>query len=82
MADLTMSLGYQEQNDNKAIILTDTTINYNTTYTPNLVNGDTPIENALYEIVSSNATDFEGDYFKEPELPDILVQDLSGQIHL
>ena len=69
MADLTMSLGYQEQNDNKAIILTDTTINYNTTYTPNLVSGDTPILNALYEIVSQNATDFAANYGAYDNLP-------------
>jgi hypothetical protein len=69
MADLTMSLGYQEQNDNKAIVLTDTTVNYNTTILPNLVDGDTPIENALYEIVSQNATDFAANYGAYDNLP-------------
>ena len=61
--DLTLTLGYQEQNDNKAIILTDTS-NYNSTFTPNLVgdavpaNADTPTENAIYEIVTQNTVDF------------------------
>ena len=52
--DLTMSLGYQEQNDNKAIILTDTS-NYNYTLIPNLVAGDVTVENTLYEIVGTDS---------------------------
>jgi len=55
--DLTLTLGYQEQNDNKAIILTDTS-NYNYTTTPNLGSGDDPTEDALYEIVTQNTIDF------------------------
>ena len=55
MADLTMSLGYQEQNDNKAIILTDTS-NYDYTITPNLIGPpgtDALVANVLYEIVDN-----------------------------
>jgi hypothetical protein len=52
-----MSLGYQEQNDNKAIILTDTS-NYNYTLIPNLVSGDPVVANTLYEIVTAGATNF------------------------
>jgi hypothetical protein len=52
-----MSLGYQEQNDNKAIILTDTS-NYNYTLVPNLVAGDVPVANTLYEIVTRVTQDF------------------------
>ena len=55
--DLTMSLGYQEQNDNKAIILTDTS-NYNYTLIPNIVTGEVPTGNTLYEIVTQNTQDF------------------------
>jgi len=55
--DLTMSLGYQEQNDNKAIILTDTS-NYNYTLVPNLVSGDPVVVNTLYEIVAQSTTNF------------------------
>lgn len=57
MADLTMSLGYEQQNDNKAIILTDTS-NYNSTFTPNLTSGDNPVVNAVYEIVTQGTVDF------------------------
>ncbi len=49
--DLTLSLSYQEQNDNKAIILTDTS-NYDITVLPNLVEGNETVEDVLYEIVS------------------------------
>jgi hypothetical protein len=51
--DLTMSLGYQEQNDNKAIILTDTS-NYDYTLIPNLVAPSNIIVSTLYEIVNNN----------------------------
>ena len=47
-----MSLGYQEQNDNKAIILTDTS-NYNYTLVPNLVATNVTVEDTLYEIVAN-----------------------------
>ena len=55
--DLTMSLGYQEQNDNKAIVLTDTS-NYDYTLIPNLVSGDVTVINTLYEIVTQSTTNF------------------------
>ena len=51
--DLTLSLGYQEQNDNKAIILTDTS-NYDYTLIPNLVAPSNIIVSTLYEIVNNN----------------------------
>ena len=51
--DLTLTLGYQEQNDNKAIILTDTS-NYDYTLTPNLVSGSVTVTNTLYEIVAQS----------------------------
>jgi hypothetical protein len=51
-----MSLGYQEQNDNKAIILTDTS-NYDYTITPNLEGppggSDALVTDTLYEIVEN-----------------------------
>jgi hypothetical protein len=52
--DLTMSLGYQEQNDNKAIVLTDTS-NYDYSIVPNLVAGGVTVENTLYEIVGTDS---------------------------
>jgi hypothetical protein len=54
-----MSLGYQEQNDNKAIILTDTS-NYDYTLIPNLTSAlpDVAIINTLYQIVASDITLF------------------------
>ena len=55
--DLTLTLGYQQQNDNKAIILTDTS-NYDYTTVPNLGVGDNPTEDALYEIVTQSVIDF------------------------
>ena len=55
--DLTLSLGYQQQNDNKAIILTDTS-NYDATVLPNLVATDATEEDVLYEIVTQNTIDF------------------------
>ena len=48
-----MSLGYQEQNDNKAIVLTDTS-NYDYTLIPNLVAPSNVIVSTLYEIVNNN----------------------------
>ncbi len=55
--DLTLSLGYQEQNDNKALILTDTS-NYDYSTVPNLVSGDVPVVDTLYQIVTQNTTNF------------------------
>jgi hypothetical protein len=48
-----MSLGYQEQNDNKAIVLTDTS-NYDYTLIPNLVAPSNLVVNTLYEIVEND----------------------------
>lgn len=53
--DLSLTLRYQEQNDNKAIILTDTTTNFNaksTSTTTTIVEGD------MYEIASSGTYNF------------------------
>jgi len=55
--DLTMSLGYQQQNDNKAIILTDTS-NYDYSIVPNLIAPNPAVADTLYEIVNQNTTDF------------------------
>ena len=55
--DLTLSLKYQEQNDNKAIILTDTTINYNSisnTTTTEVVIG------SVYQIAVAGTYNFIG----------------------
>lgn len=54
--DLNLSLSYQEQNDNKAIILTDTS-NFNDTGNP-VVAGETPVNGVLYQIVTQAITDF------------------------
>jgi hypothetical protein len=51
--DLTLSLGYQEQNDNKAIVLTDTS-NYDYSIVPNLVATAPTVVNTLYQIVNNN----------------------------
>jgi hypothetical protein len=48
-----MSLGYQEQNDNKAIVLTDTS-NYDYSIVPNLVATAPTVTNTLYQIVNNN----------------------------
>ena len=48
--DFTLSLSYQEQNDNKAIVLTDTS-NVNDSDT-NLEAGDALVVNEMYEIVT------------------------------
>jgi hypothetical protein len=55
--DLNLSLSYQEQNDNKAIILTDTTSNYNATG-DSIVAGGTPVNGVMYQIVSRATYDF------------------------
>ena len=55
--DLTLSLTYQEQNDNKGIILTDTTTDWNST-TTNLVESDNMVDGDFYEIVTRVTTDF------------------------
>ncbi len=54
--DLNLSLSYQEQNDNKAIILTDTS-NIDDTG-DSLTIGDTPVNGVLYQIVTAGLTDF------------------------
>lgn len=52
--DLNLSLSYQEQNDNKAIVLTDTS-NINATDT-NLANGDSLVIGVMYEIAANAGT--------------------------
>lgn len=54
--DLSLSLGYQEQNDNKAIILTDDTPNYGTA-SLDIVTGVALLENTMYEIISYDVGD-------------------------
>ena len=56
--DLNLSLGFQEQNDNKAIILTDTTNNYNSSAVTNLTAGDVVENDTFYEIVTDATTSF------------------------
>jgi hypothetical protein len=55
--DLNLVLTYQEQNDNKAIILTDTTTNFSSS-TTNITNGNTMADATFYEIVSRATVDF------------------------
>lgn len=55
--DLTLSLSYQEQNDNKAIVLTDTTVNWNSSTTA-LTSGNDIVAGDFYEIVSQATLDF------------------------
>lgn len=57
--DLDLSFTYQEQNDNKAIVLTDTTDNWDSS-TTNLTNGDSMVDGDFYEIVSRATLDFTG----------------------
>jgi hypothetical protein len=57
--DLNLSLTYQEQNDNKAVIITDTTDNWNST-TTNLTSGSDMVDGDFYEIVSQAVVDFTG----------------------
>lgn len=52
--DLTLSLSYQEQNDNKAIILTDTS-NWNA-QDVEIGNGDSTVVDTLYEIITPETT--------------------------
>ena len=54
--DLNLTLGYQEQNDNKAIVLTDTTNNYDATSATSLVAGNTPVVGTVYEILADTGT--------------------------
>lgn len=58
--DLTLSLSYQEQNDNKAIVLTDTTTNWNdSTNGTTRVAGESTVVGVMYQIVLDiGATDF------------------------
>ena len=56
--DLNLSLGYQEQNDNKALILTDTTDNYGKHNVANLEEGDVMVDGILYEILTQANFDF------------------------
>jgi len=53
--DLTLALTYQQQNDNKAIILTDTTTNWNSS-TTHLTSGDDSVLGDFYE-VAAHTTD-------------------------
>ena len=55
--DLNLALTFQEQNDNKAVILTDTTTNWNSS-TTNLTSGDTMVVGDFYEIVTQGTVDF------------------------
>lgn len=55
--DLSLALTYQQQNDNKAIVLTDTTTNWNST-TTNLTSGNSMVDGDFYEIVTQATTDF------------------------
>lgn len=57
--DLNLSLSYQEQNDNKAIILTDTTDNFDAENTTHLVNGDAMTAGLMYEIVTQATVPFD-----------------------
>ena len=49
--DLNLALSYQEQNDNKAIVLTDTTTNWDSS-TTDIAVGDTMEAGVFYEIVA------------------------------
>jgi len=60
--NLNLTLGYQEQNDNKAIILTDTTNNYNSAAITNLVDGDAIVDDTMYEIVTQAVLAFNPTY--------------------
>jgi len=55
--DLNLALTYQQQNDNKAIVLTDTTDNWNST-TTNLTSGINMVDGDFYEIVTQATLDF------------------------
>lgn len=54
--DLNLSITYQEQNDNKAIVLTDTTDNWNSS-TTHLTAGDSTVNGDFYQI-AANTTNF------------------------
>jgi hypothetical protein len=54
---LNLSLSYQEQNDNKAIILTDTTDDYNYVFSTE-TQGYVMVTDTMYEIVSQAVIDF------------------------
>lgn len=54
---LNLSLSYQEQNDNKAIILTDTTDDFNSEETP-ITAGASTVSGIFYEIVARDTLDF------------------------
>jgi len=54
--DLNLSLTFQEQNDNKAIVLTDTTDNWDSS-TTHLTAGDDTVSGDFYEIAATT-TDF------------------------
>ena len=49
--DLTLALTYQQQNDNKAVVLTDTTTNWSSS-TTHLTSGDTTVSGDFYEIAA------------------------------
>ena len=59
--DLNLALTYQQQNDNKALILTDTTTNWNSS-TTNLTVGDLMIAGDFYEIVTQAGLNFQAGY--------------------
>ena len=56
--DLTLALTYQQQNDNKAIVLTDTTTNWNSS-TTTLTSGDDNVSGDFYEITAQSTLDFQ-----------------------
>jgi len=60
--DLTLSLGYQQQNDNKAIILTDTTSNFSNESVTHLTDTEIMTAGIMYEIVARTTYDFTSVY--------------------
>ena len=56
--DLTLALTYQQQNDNKAIVLTDTTTNWNSS-TTTITSGSDNVDGDFYEITAQNTLDFQ-----------------------
>lgn len=56
--DLNLSLAYSQQNDNKAVILTDDTLNYNYQAIDTIGDGVLAVENTVYQIVSQGTVAF------------------------
>jgi hypothetical protein len=54
--DLSLALTYQQQNDNKAIVLTDTTTNWDSS-TTTLTSGDDNVNGDFYEITAQSTLD-------------------------